>query len=181
MNWQDATDFCQWLTEKERADGHIAENQSYRLPTDVEWSAGAGLPPEGGDTPESRDGKLHGLFPWGTAWPPPQGAGNYADQSLHRRKDNPIIPGYNDHWPQTSPVGTFPANSKGLYDMGGNVWQWCLEGYAGETVSHDWGVLRGGSWATYKRSEIQSSYRNVVDRHDRDVIYGFRCVLEQDE
>jgi formylglycine-generating enzyme required for sulfatase activity len=38
-------------------------------------------------------------------------------------------------------------------------------------------VLRGGSWATSNRLEMQSSYRNVVDRNDRDVIYGFRCVL----
>jgi formylglycine-generating enzyme required for sulfatase activity len=37
--------------------------------------------------------------------------------------------------------------------------------------------LRGGSWATSKRTEMQSSYRNVVDRSERDVIYGFRCVL----
>ena len=41
----------------------------------------------------------------------------------------------------------------------------------------DWGVLRGGSWATSNRLEMQSSYRNVVDRNERDVIYGFRCVL----
>ena len=39
------------------------------------------------------------------------------------------------------------------------------------------GVLRGGSWATRNRLEMQSSYRNVVDRNERDVIYGFRCVL----
>jgi hypothetical protein len=38
-------------------------------------------------------------------------------------------------------------------------------------------VLRGGSWATSNRFEMQSSYRNVVDRNERDVIYGFRCVL----
>jgi formylglycine-generating enzyme required for sulfatase activity len=38
-------------------------------------------------------------------------------------------------------------------------------------------VLRGGSWATNNRLEMQSSYRNVVDRNDREVIYGFRCVL----
>jgi formylglycine-generating enzyme required for sulfatase activity len=41
----------------------------------------------------------------------------------------------------------------------------------------DWGVLRGGSWATSNPTEMQSSYRNVVDRNERDVIYGFRCVL----
>jgi hypothetical protein len=39
------------------------------------------------------------------------------------------------------------------------------------------GVLRVGSWATNNRLEMQSSYRNVVDRNERDVIYPFRCVL----
>jgi formylglycine-generating enzyme required for sulfatase activity len=44
-------------------------------------------------------------------------------------------------------------------------------------TGRDCGVLRGGSWATSNRLEMQSSYRNVVDRNERDVIYGFRCVL----
>lgn len=42
------------------------------------------------------------------------------------------------------------------------------------------GALRGGSWATNNRLEMQSSYRNVVDRNERDVIYGFRCVLARE-
>jgi len=64
-----------------------------------------------------------------------------------------------------------------LYDIGGNVWEWCLDTYKGDNSGRDWGVLRGGSWATSSRLEMQSSYRNVVDRNERDVIYGFRCVL----
>ena len=77
------------------------------------------------------------------------------------------------------PVGSFKPNSIGLYDLGGNVWEWCLDTYKGDNsaTGRDWGVLRGGSWATSNRLEMQSSYRNVVDRNDRDVIYGFRCVL----
>jgi formylglycine-generating enzyme required for sulfatase activity len=84
-----------------------------------------------------------------------------------------------DGFAQTSPAGSFKANALGIYDLGGNVWEWCAEGYNGKTGAgvRDWGVLRGGSWATSKRMELQSSYRNVVDRSDRDVIYGFRCVL----
>ena len=170
-----------WHTDKERREGVIGENQSYRLPTDKEWSDAAGLPDEGGETPEARDGKAHGVYSWGTAWPPPANAGNFADQSLRKTKNNPFIANYNDGWAQTSPVGSFPANANGLFDMGGNVWEWCQEGYKGEESAHDWGVLRGGSWTNAKKSELELSYRNVVHRRDRDVIYGFRVVLEGEE
>jgi len=182
VSWFDATDFCAWLTRKEREENLLAPNQSYRLPTDPEWSAAAGLPPEGGASPEARDGKLRGHYPWGSAWPPPGGAGNYADSSLAgEKKSSPAIAGYSDGWPQTAPVGRFTPGATGLYDLGGNVWEWCREGYKGDGGEHDWGVLRGGSWANAKKSEIELSYRNVVDRSDRDVIYGFRCVLAEDD
>jgi formylglycine-generating enzyme required for sulfatase activity len=181
VNWFDATAFCQWLTDKERQENTISDRQIYRLPTDAEWSKAVGLPREAGTTPEARDGKVRNEFPWGKQWPPPSGAGNYADKSARatERTRGGIIENYSDGFAQTSPVGSFKPNALGLYDLGGNVWEWCMEGYNGKagTAVRDWGVLRGGSWATSKRTELQSSYRNVVDRNDRDVIYGFRCVL----
>ncbi len=177
VSWNDAQDFCKWLTQKEAQEGALEEGQYYRLPTDLEWSAAAGLPPERGATPEDRDGKMHGLYPWGAAWPPPPGSGNFADKTAGRRGGK-FIAGYNDGWEATSPAGTFPPNRLGLYDMSGNVWQWIEDGYRGAAADpHDWGVLRGGSWGTSSASELESCYRNVVDRNDRDVIYGFRCVL----
>ena len=177
VNWQDALDFCDWLTEKERREGLISERQRYRLPTDREWSEAVGLPVENGETPEKRDGLLHKIYPWGKEWPPPKGAGNYADQP--HKKDS--IAGYSDGFAQTSPVGSFPAAPNGLFDLGGNVWEWCLDGYKGGTDPHDWGVLRGGSYANGKRTELESSYRNVTTSAGRDVLYGFRCVLADDE
>jgi serine/threonine protein kinase len=177
VRWNDAEAFCKWLTQKEVQAGALEEGQFYRLPTDAEWSAADGLPPEGGATPEERDGKMRGVYPWGAAWPPPAGSGNFADKSAGRRAER-IIDGYNDGWPQTSPAGAFPPNRLGLYDMSGNVWQWVEDGYReGAVNTRDWGVLRGGSWGTSSPSELESCYRNVVDRDDRDVIYGFRCVL----
>ncbi|HEX4083927.1 MAG TPA: SUMF1/EgtB/PvdO family nonheme iron enzyme, partial [Chthoniobacteraceae bacterium] len=177
VSWNDAQDFCKWLTQKEVQEGTLEEGQFYRLPTDAEWSAADGLPPEGGATPEERDGKLRGLYPWGSAWPPPPRSGNFADKSAGRHGQK-IIEGYNDGWAATSPCGAFPANRLGLYDMSGNVWQWIQDGYRGDAATaRDWGVLRGGSWGTGSRSELESCYRNVVDRNDSDVIYGFRCVL----
>jgi formylglycine-generating enzyme required for sulfatase activity len=74
-------------------------------------------------------------------------------------------------------VGTFPANKLGIFDITGNVWQWMADSYNGGTQRKDWGVLRGGSWATSKQEELRLGYRDVVDRTERDVIFGFRCVL----
>jgi formylglycine-generating enzyme required for sulfatase activity/serine/threonine protein kinase len=165
VSWFDAMAFCKWLTEKEHNENLIEEQQAYRLPTDNEWSTAVGLANESGATPEARDGKIKSEFPWGKQWPPPNGAGNYAVTQKRRGA--------------TMPAGTFKPNSIGLYDLGGNVWEWCLDTYKGDSIGsgRDWGVLRGGSWATNNRLEMQSSYRNVVDRNEHDVIYGFRCVL----
>ncbi|HXL24794.1 MAG TPA: bifunctional serine/threonine-protein kinase/formylglycine-generating enzyme family protein [Chthoniobacterales bacterium] len=166
VNWFDAMAFCKWLTEKERDENLIEDRQSYRLPTDREWSLAVGLANESGATPQARDGKIKNEFPWGKQWPPPTGAGNYSAGAGQRRG-------------MTMPAGSFKPNSLGLYDLGGNVWEWCADTYKGGSsgTGRDWGVLRGGSWATTNRLEMQSSYRNVVDRNERDVIYGFRCVL----
>jgi serine/threonine protein kinase len=175
VSWEDATAFCEWLTKKELAAERLEPGQSYRLPTDREWSIADGLPDEGGNTPEERDGKNKD-FPWGKAWPPPPGSGNFAD--VPGKRSGSAIPGYHDGFPQTSPVGAFQANRLGLFDMSGNVWQWCQDSYKGGSVgARDWGVLRGGSWGTAKPSELRSSYRNVVGRNEKDVIFGFRCVL----
>jgi formylglycine-generating enzyme required for sulfatase activity len=166
VNWFDAVAFCRWLTDKERNENLIEDQQVYRLPTDLEWSKAVGLVNETGATPEARDGKIKNEFPWGKQWPPPADGGNYSAVSGRRRG-------------ATMPVGSFKPNPLGLYDLGGNAWEWCADTYKGDNVvtGRDWGVLRGGSWATSNRLEMQSSYRNVVDRNDRDVIYGFRCVL----
>jgi formylglycine-generating enzyme required for sulfatase activity len=182
VSWEDANAFSEWLTKKELEAERLEPGQSYRLPTDREWSEAAGLPNEGGNTPEERDGKLKD-FPWGKQWPPPSMSGNYADYATGKRGPHGI-PGYHDGYPQTSPVGSFPANRSGLFDMSGNVWQWCQDSYKGDGGgsrdgggARDWGVLRGGSWDTSSPIELRSSYRNVVERSEREVIYGFRCVL----
>ncbi len=84
------------------------------------------------------------------------------------------VEGSNDGFATTAPTGSYPPNSSGIYDLGGNVWEWCLDPYK---PGSRWGMLRGGSWANNRRAELLTSYRNVVDRNERDVIYGFRCVL----
>jgi hypothetical protein len=73
VNWIEAKAFCEWLTDKERKAGRIAKEQSYRLPTDAEWSVAAGLKESVEGTPASKDGKVPDFFPWGREWPPPKG------------------------------------------------------------------------------------------------------------
>src|SRR3989442_11411025 len=132
VNWFDAMAFCKWLTEKERDENLIEDRQAYRLPTDREWSMAVGLANETGATPQARDGKIKNEFPWGKQWPPPNTAGNY---------------GARQRGGATMPVGSFQPNSLGLYDLCGNVWEWCSDAYKGGTsvTGGDWGVLRGGS------------------------------------
>ena len=90
-------------------------------------------------------------FPWGKQCPPPSDAGNY-DRARWRTA--------------TLPVGGFRPNSIGLFDLGGKVWEWCLDTYKGanSATGRDCGELRVGSLATSNRLEMQSCYRNVVDR-----------------
>ncbi len=145
VSWDDANAYCLWLTEQERQEGLISESQSYRLPGDAEWSVAVGLDEVSGDTPKDKAGKVAGVYPWRSQWPPPDGAGNYAGSEA---KDGnwptnwPVIDGYRDGYPRTSPVGSFKANRFGLCDMGGNVWQWCTDWYDGE---QKYRVLRGAS------------------------------------
>ena len=172
VSWMDAMAFCEWLSKKEQKEGVLAANQFYRLPTDLEWSRAVGLPEETGRTPEARDMGIQDIYPWGTQWPPPPGAGNYTGEETN---SDVAIRGYNDGFPNTSPVGAFSANKMGLYDMGGNVWQWCMDWWSGEQKSK---TLRGGSWynGALKLSLLSSCRINSSQDKSSDN-YGFRVVV----
>jgi hypothetical protein len=166
VKWEDATNFCAWLTQRERATGVIGSNQFYRLPSDKEWSLAVGLGHEPGNSPREKDGKISGVYPWGTDWPPPRGTGNF-DPKLKV-----------DDFPYTSPVGTFPSNAYGLFDMAGNAREWCQDLYEPGSFRH---VVRGSSWFDTPALTLQSSRRALTpaERHDaRYDYFGFRCVLE---
>lgn len=171
--WEDANAFCEWLTRKERAEGRLGPGQSYRLPTDAEWSVAVGLGPEHGNTPEEKDAKIKDLYPWGRQWPPPQGAGNYADATLKTKfRGSRVIDGYRDGYATTAPVGSFDANQFGLFDMGGNVWEWCEDLYKSGSDR----VLRGGSWLHHDPDYLLSS-RRLDGGTGGQGLMGFRCVL----
>ncbi|MCE0499001.1 MAG: SUMF1/EgtB/PvdO family nonheme iron enzyme [Methylacidiphilales bacterium] len=162
VSWDDANAFCAWLTKKEQAEGKLASNQEYRLPTDAEWSKAVGLNEVSGGTPEQESGKVQGVYPWGTEWPPPKGAGNYSESLTH------------DGYSYTSPVGSFAANPYGLYDMGGNVWQWCEDAYDNLP---GYRVLRGAAWDMAAFERLLSSYRSNCDQGNRRGDNGFRLVM----
>ena len=171
VTWREAEAFCKWLTEKERKSGLLKTGQSYRLPTDVEWSKAVGLPAETGATPEERDMKVQDVYPWGSQWPPPAGAGNYAGGET--RADIAIL-NYNDGYAHTSPVGKFRVNAFGLSDMGGNVWQWVGDFWNSENRAK---VLRGGSWDNGAIPlSLLSSCRISSPPDTMHDTYGFRIV-----
>ena len=162
VSWEDAQAFCAWLTKQEHAVGRLGASQKYRLPTDAEWSVAVGLDEPRGGTPKSKDGQIKNVYPWGTQWPPPRGAGNYSS-SLKV-----------DDFEGTSPVGSFAANKYGLYDMGGNVWQWCEDFYDGNSGNR---VLRGASFDVGYADYLLSSFRRSFTAGDRYDVFGFRCVV----
>ncbi len=183
VNWDDAQAFAKWLTEKERQEGKLSAGQSYRLPMDWEWSVAVGLNEPRDGTPVAKSGKIANVYPWGRQWPPPPGAGNFADQTSktgwpmanYNSGGATCIDGYQDGHAFTSPVGNFMTNSFGLYDMAGNVWQWCEDWYD-DNKTHR--VLRGGSWHDAIPEVLLSSHRWVRFPPDRKFgSGGFRLVL----
>ena len=176
VSWKDANAFCAWLAGTERKAGKIPAGATYRLPTDAEWSWAVGIGDrETNGTPKVKSGKIEGVFPWGTQFPPPAGAGNFADLTAREYFTNwPCIEGYRDGYVTSSPVGSFPPNRLGLYDLAGNAMEWCDDFY---DATHKQRVLRGGGWNNTGPKSLLSSYREHVASERFSVVTGFRCVL----
>jgi len=154
-NWNEAKAFCAWLTDKERREGRLAAGQSYRLPTNQEWTAAVG---------PSR-------YPWGNQWPPPRDAGNYSPELGV------------DSFRNTSPVGSFKPNQFGIFDLGGNVREWCEEiPYGADNPTR---TVRGASFVTFVDYRLESHERwtSNADQVDERTSngdtpsLGFRVVL----
>ncbi len=169
VSWDDATAFCAWLTERDRASKLIPPNAAYRLPSDIEWSLAAGLKNESGADPAARhlSDKTH--FPWTTKpddWRPPMLAANL---------DATKIPGTSDSYSYTAPVDSSRPNALGLYEMGGNVSEWCSDSWPGAAEER---VIRGGSWLSYEKNSLLTSARAHALRNTVRADLGFRCILD---
>lgn len=169
VSWEDATAFCAWLTEKDRASKLIPATASYRLPRDTEWSLAAGLKNEEGADPAKRhlSDKTH--YPWtpkADDWKPP---------ALTANLDATKIPGTTDPYSYTAPVDSARANPLGLYEIGGNVSEWCEDAWPGAAEER---VIRGGNWLSYDKDALLTSSRTHALKSASRADLGFRCVLD---
>jgi uncharacterized protein (TIGR02996 family) len=166
VSWEDAVDFCGKLSElpeEKRA------KRVYRLPSEAEWEyacrggAASSTPFHFGTSLSSTQANFDGNHPYGGAAKGP---------SLKR----------------TTPVGSYNPNAWGLYDMHGNVWEWCQDWYASQYYKQSprrdppgppegsVRVIRGGGWDSIGQF-CRSAYRCWLVPADRDSGLGFRVSL----
>jgi formylglycine-generating enzyme required for sulfatase activity len=129
-----------------------------------------------------RSGHPDNVFPWGATWPPPPNTGNFAGEEVLAPRAagkypwiKIVLKGYRDNFETASPVGNYTANRFGLYDMSGNVLQWCEDLYSDEELG--WRVRRGSGYGDGSRYALLVSYRNGAKPSSRYGSTGFRAVI----
>ncbi len=156
ITWNDAARFCEWLGEK--------DGKTYRLPTEAEWEyacrAGTTTAFHYGDSLSSRQANFNGNYPYGRA-----------------SKGRNLV--------KTTPVGSYSSNAWGLYDMHGNVSEWCSDwnpekfyGRIPGDVLSKMRMTRGGQY-DYIGQDCRSAFRGLED--PVPIItpgHGFRVVRE---
>lgn len=168
VSWEDAQRYCDKLTELEREAQRLPEGYVYRLPTEAEWEfaarAGTITPFSFGEEADPMMGNFQGVYP----------AGRDFKQ------------GSKPHY-GTKPVGSYPPNALGLYDVHGNVREWTHDTYharyGGDALNDpaplpggERMAVRGGSWEDYAR-HVRSGWREKMGIETFSNSVGFRVVL----
>jgi len=185
ITWLQAAQFCNWLSQREKLTpfyrisgkrllGSNAGADGYRLPSEAEWEW---LARKAGKAAQTR-------FTWGDETIIPEKAGNIADESA-KGKTARYVPNYSDGYAGVAPVGSFPPEKSGLYDMTGNVSEWVHDVYSltppdpqqvqtdplGENRG-DTHTVKGSNWRSGTITELRAAYREG-EKAARDDI-GFR-------
>jgi len=162
VNWGEARAYCAALTVQQMALGNVPAGYEYRLPTSAEWeyACRAGTTTEFSTGPELLCSEASFYYSFHTL----------------SNCNNPTA---------TVPVESYAPNAWGLYDMHGNVWEWCLDSFAAYSAAAEIDplvtgganrTLRGGSW-DLESNWCRSAYRITADPVLRDPYSGFRVVL----
>ena len=174
MSWNDAVAFCQWLSRK--------EGKAYRLPTEAEWEyacrAGTTTQFSCGDDPEGL-AKVANVADAALGWRYPEG---FANLSI-RASDGYVF---------TSPAGSFRPNAFGLYDMHGNVCQWCADrfrdDYYGKSPVDDPPGPDSGATRVYRGEcfcsiavYLRSCSRGHAEPESRTMGTGFRVARDKSD
>lgn len=185
VSWMQAAEFANWLSDQEqlipfyrfsngRLSGWNRVSDGYRLLSEAEWEW---LARKAGRASEA-------IFTWGNSDTVPKQAGNIADESANGLVRF-YVPRYSDGFPRLAPVGSFPAEPSGLFDMTGNVSEWVHDQYSlipparGELLVDPLGttggashVIKGSSWRSGTRTQLRASYREGSSTGGDDI--GFR-------
>ncbi|MGC8659550.1 MAG: SUMF1/EgtB/PvdO family nonheme iron enzyme, partial [Desulfomonilaceae bacterium] len=167
VSWNDAQAFCKWLSRKEK--------RTYRLPTEAEWEMAC------------RGGAVWVRYSWGNKLP--------GDRDTNFGDGNPKLPEslttVNDGYKYVAPVGSYPPNGFGLYDMDGNVMEWVQDYYdrnyyENSPINDPKGpatgsgrVNKGGNWFA-SPADCRCAFRGFSGETMSFWNLGFRVVMEED-